>query len=568
MTQPNILFFIVDEQRYPPQYETDELKEWKTKNLVFQTLLAEKGAVFHQHYINTCACSPSRTTIHTGQYPNVHGLTQTDGLAKSADDPTVRWLEPYTVPTIGNYLSEAGYNCFLKGLWHVSNASIKLRDGTYLTTFDANGVPIPENVQFYLEKNVLKEFGYDGWIGPEAHGAAALNSGSSVKPPKLARDIKFAHQVVAELERLEKEQENCSPDQVKPWFLISSFVNPHDIAVYSLWARLSQLAGTGWFFPIDETLPKKLFKDEFNASNRESLDSKPAAQKSYRDLFQETIQPIIDQDRFQRFYYSVQKKVDADMLEVWKKLVESPMYKNTIVVFTSDHGELLTSHGGMIQKWYQAYQESIHVPLIISSPLFGNRHKDIYHLTSHIDLLPTFGEMAHRDLNHIRREKFVKRYSLAVPLFGKSLVPLIERCPETPKDKCRKGQAVYFYTQDDPTRGPDQISPICQPYRAVVQPGSVEAILTYIHGDLYKLTHYYDAYNTCNTGSNPIYELYNVTRDFMELDSLYDKKEYRKHQRFLMNLLNDYRVKFRTLIPVVSEILPRSENTCNKCENI
>ena len=44
---------------------------------------------------------------------------------------------------------------------------------------------------------------------------------------------------------------------------------------------------------------------------------------------------------------------------------QSSFYENTIIIFTSDHGDLLGAHGGLHQKWYNMYEESIHVPLLI-----------------------------------------------------------------------------------------------------------------------------------------------------------------------------------------------------------
>ena len=137
-----------------------------------------------------------------------------------------------------------------------------------------------------------------------------------------------------------------SESKVSMVFYIMSYVNPHDIAAYRLYARLSELAGTAWFFfPIDESLPRRPFKPEFQASFSEDLQSKPPAQMSYRDLFALSIQPILNKDRFQRYYYTIQKKVDEEMMRVWTHLRKSKMYDNTIILFSADHGELLTSHG-------------------------------------------------------------------------------------------------------------------------------------------------------------------------------------------------------------------------------
>ena len=114
---------------------------------------------------------------------------QTDGLAKSATDPGMYWLPPQSVPTMGNYFQHNGYDAVLKGKWHLTYLNIALNDGSYLPTYDEHGVPILKNEQFYLEKNVLNEFGYENWIGPEPHGSYVLDSGSSVAPGDIGRDV-------------------------------------------------------------------------------------------------------------------------------------------------------------------------------------------------------------------------------------------------------------------------------------------------------------------------------------------------------------------------------------------
>lgn len=533
---PNILFIMVDEERFPVTYESEELKQWKKENLIFRDLIASQGTVFHNHYVNTNACCPSRATIQTGQFPNVHGVTQTEGLAKEPTSPDMFWLQPFTVPTTGNYMREANYKTVYKGKWHITDSSIRLGDGSYLTTYNAEGEPIPELYAFYLEKNVLDIYGYDGWIGPEPIGNSPLNTGSSVKKPILGRDVKFAQQVLDELDVLEKEE--------RPWLLVASFVNPHDIAAYGVYARIGALAGTDWSFPVDPTLPKRLFKPEFEKSFNESLINKPPAQMSYRDLFLTSIQPILNFKRFQKYYYSIQKLVDQDILQIWNKLVASPMYENTIVIFTSDHGELLGAHGKMIQKWYEAYQEAIHVPMIISSPLFGSKHKDVFNLTSHIDILPTFLDIAKADPEKLRLE-LGKKFSLNLPLPGKSLLTYVKHSP-------KKSAPVYFYTEDNPTKGPHQINLLCQPYDAVVEPSSVEAIITYIGNDLWKFTNYFSIYGNCDSTPGVKNEMYNVTKDPLELISLYNNPTYSKEQKILKNLLEDYRVKYRTVDPALT----------------
>ncbi|CCF16021.1 arylsulfatase A domain protein [Brevibacillus laterosporus GI-9] len=93
----------MDEERYPPVYEQEELRKWRRTNLITQELLKANGMEFHRHYIGSAACCPSRATLFTGQYPSLHGVSQTVGVAKEAFDSDMFWLNRNTVPTMGNY---------------------------------------------------------------------------------------------------------------------------------------------------------------------------------------------------------------------------------------------------------------------------------------------------------------------------------------------------------------------------------------------------------------------------------------------------------------------------------
>ena len=115
---------MVDEFRFPPIYTTKEVREWSERELKAINWLSKHGVEFKHHYVGSTACSPSRATIFTGQYPSLHGVSQTDGAAKTAYDPDIFWLDPQTVPTLGEYLEVAGYQTYYKGKWHISEADI------------------------------------------------------------------------------------------------------------------------------------------------------------------------------------------------------------------------------------------------------------------------------------------------------------------------------------------------------------------------------------------------------------------------------------------------------------
>ena len=86
-TRPNILLFLVDEQRYPVAYENGELREFRREHLRLQETLRATGIEWHRHYAASTACAPSRASLFTGHYPSLHGVSQTDGAAKLAASP-------------------------------------------------------------------------------------------------------------------------------------------------------------------------------------------------------------------------------------------------------------------------------------------------------------------------------------------------------------------------------------------------------------------------------------------------------------------------------------------------
>lgn len=94
-----------------------------------------------------------------------------------------------------------------------------------------------------------------------------------------------------------------------------------------------------------------------------------------------------------QFYIYLQYLVNLEIHKVLANMEkENGLLQNTIVVFTADHGEMGGAHGGQIEKWHNAYRETIHVPFVVSSPAVNPDEKqmrDLDLVTSHIDLAPT-----------------------------------------------------------------------------------------------------------------------------------------------------------------------------------
>ena len=189
-TRPNFLFLMVDEERYPPVYESPAEAAWRRQNLVVQECLRDHRVEFQRHYAGSAACAPSRTTLFTGQYPSLHGVSQTDGAAKSAFDADI--AVPGTQDQFPSYIS-------------------------------VTGIPDAQATRLYLAANRLNGYAFEGWVGPEPHGSSPRNSGSSAAVGLSGRDVVYADEAVRLLEQLGSE---TVEETREPWLLVCSLVNP------------------------------------------------------------------------------------------------------------------------------------------------------------------------------------------------------------------------------------------------------------------------------------------------------------------------------------------------------
>jgi arylsulfatase A-like enzyme len=545
--QPNVLLFMVDEQRYPAPYDGPVLRHWMEENLCAQRLLRERGVEFHRHYAQSTACAPSRTSLFTGQYPTLHGVSQTDGIGKTAFDPGMSWLDPDTVPTMGDWFRAAGYETYYKGKWHISHADIVV-PGTKdsLLTTRENGLPILENVAMYRNADRLDRFGFSGWIGPEPHGSNPANSG-------WIRDPHYRHEALALLDALEERRSD------QPWLLVNSYVNPHDIVFFGLiWSGLFRFD-----YPIEGVPPIPEPPTRY-----ENLGTKPRAQQSYVDTYGQMFFPQPPDDLYRRFYYGLQATVDQYILEVYRRLERSCFFDNTLIVFTSDHGELLGAHGGMHQKWYQSYEETVHVPLIFSGPLVENHGRSEFPLTSHADLVPTLLGFCGVDVEAAAQE-LVRSHTETRRLVGRDLSAVVRGGGHV------EPEPVFFITYDNVSQGLSQITGRRQ-WEAVCTPNQVQTVIVEIDGEIWKYTKYGQDIPTPYSGqiTNPNidaiigdkqdvrceYEMYNITCDPYEQTNLvFPGQETARSQELrprLEALLDEQRA-LKCLVPITNEGAPR-----------
>ena len=435
--RPDVIIVMTDEERAIPPYETDEVRTWRQRTLTGQRWFDENGVSFTRHYTGSLACVPSRPTIFTGQYPDLHGVTQTDGIGKIYDDSRMRWLRRGEVPTLGNWFVAAGYDTNYDGKWHISHADLDdPATGGVLATNDDRGVVDQGAVRRYLDANPLADYGFSGWVGPEPHGAGLANSG-------VRRDPLIAERVVAWLEDRYARRAAGDTAALRPFLLVARFVNPHDIVLFPTWVLRSPLKSSHLDPPPVAPAP----------TADEDLRTKPAAQIAFREAYYSgygpapAIRAVYDRNgqRYRDLYYRLHAEVDTPIDRVRRAVTAGS--EQAVLVRTSDHGDLLGAHGGLHQKWFNLYDEATRVPFVIARVGVGaTAPRVVTAPTSHVDIVPTLLSAAGIDVEAVAntlRGEFSEVHTLP----GRNLMPVVDGAPA---DEYR---AVYLMTRDNMLEG-------------------------------------------------------------------------------------------------------------------
>jgi arylsulfatase A-like enzyme len=367
--KPNVLILITDQQREARHWPAG----WAEENLTSLQALRRHGMTFENAFCSACECSPSRASFVTSTYPQVNGMTRT---------PPNITLSP-TMPNIATVMAQGGYEVAWKGKWHLFEQG---KAGTDLSAW-----------------------GFAGWDPPDAgttldnHNLGGGTPGTSASNGNDPRYVSAADGAIAYLREWQAQPAGTR----RPFCLIVSLANPHDVHVY-----VQGYPEVG--YPDDfESLPIDL-----PANYDDTLRTKPRAQLAVRELLDNLILPFkrrkgclaalldpltppggrSDGKRltplgYTKFYAWLNRLADHDLGRVTGALGELGLAESTLVVRFADHGEMGMAHG-LREKVYNAYEETIHVPLVFSNPVAFPGPASTPALASLVDLLPTLASIA------------------------------------------------------------------------------------------------------------------------------------------------------------------------------
>lgn len=344
--------------------------------------LAEDAVTFTRHFAPCAPCSPARASLYTGLYqmnhrvvsngaalddrfdniaragrragyePTLFGYTDTalDPRGRAADDPALRSYEE-VLP---------GFTC---------RQPLREDDKTWITWLRGRGVN-------------------EAVLADPHRVDCAPDGGVSLAPPRYrAEETQTAFLVEKTVDWLEEQQAG------EPWFAHISFLRPHPpFVVPDPYASMVDPATVPMPITPEDGAPAMNHPFVGNMRARTAADNfQPGLQGSVGQLSPE------DFRRIRAIYFGMIAEVDAQLGRLFEALRTRGMWDDTLVVFTSDHGEMLGDHGLLGKGGF--YPQSQHIPLIIRPP-HGGAKRLVEAFTSPIDIFPTLLDLWNQAAGH------------------------------------------------------------------------------------------------------------------------------------------------------------------------
>ena len=347
--KPNILLIMAD-QLAAQALSLYGNRICKTPNL---ERLAAEGVTFGNNYSNNPLCVPSRASMMTGRHsPDIRVYDNANEI-------------PSSLPTMAHFMRALGYQTFLSGKMHFIG---------------------PDQLHGFEERLTTDVYPADyQWIADWSAGPAFVPSGTAlngvVEAGPCVRtmqedyddDVEFqARRKIFDLAR----QEETSQEEAKPFFGVVSFTSPH---------TPFNVAQQYWDLYDHDDI---------------GLPDVPAIPFAELDYFSKALffahgrhRHSVTEDHLRRTrhaYFAMISYLDEKIGRLLDQLEETGLRDNTVVIFTSDHGEMLGERGMWFKQCF--WEWSARVPLVVSAPK-GRRGAWVKANTSLVDLAPTLIEL-------------------------------------------------------------------------------------------------------------------------------------------------------------------------------
>ena len=384
--RPNILFISTDQESVSLSgcYGNRVIKTPARDSI------AANGMRFDHHYIASFPCCPSRATMVTGLYPHHHGVVDQnivlDDKVETLGSQLKRagyatswigkshlggWFEPHDEPTCPHSRcekTELGYQM----THHNGGAG---GEDYALNGFD-NWISGWTDYRNYLQTTDLPdEIKGDRWVGGHAVMESALDQEHAYS--RLTAEHHMAHWMADEAVKVIEE----AKDSEQPFCLKLAFYAPHH--------PVAPPKPYDTMYSIDDIELPASYTADTAMKNMPGVHAECGHNRHVASIWTDE-----QAKGYLARYYGYVSYTDDQMTRVLEALKATGQYDNTIIVFTSDHGDMLCEQGMIYKHYYCGYDTLMKVPMLVQWPASlpaGRVHEG---LSSHVDIVPTLLALA------------------------------------------------------------------------------------------------------------------------------------------------------------------------------